>query len=495
MRGIYLIKSPLAPLFQRGGLNGYFQIALWLDKSLLKKKIKVLFITALIFAVGYFVLVFKESQLTGGRAPYIQMLTSESVVIHWLTEDIQRGVVGFGEESGDLATIELESSPTKNHIVKLPNLKPDTRYYYQTGKMGGFNAFDPEKHWFYTHPEEVVPTRIWVIGDSGTASETLYQVRDAALRWMQENPLHTEQIDKQSNTQSNNDDNTPHINVWISLGDIAYPSGSNDQFQSALFEPFEDITANTVLWPVYGNHDDRRWTYFRIFSLPENAEAGGVASHTENYYSFDYSNAHFVMLDSQASNLSAMGKMANWLKNDLAQNTKPWLIAAVHHPPYTKGTHDSDGIFDSYGRMQDIRKNIVPILEQAGVDLVLSGHSHMYERSYLIDCAYDKSSAFSPLNIVSTGVKNKHQQYIKLKNKQAHQGAVYVVAGSAAKVDNGPLDHPAHHVGLLEAGSMVIDINNNKLVASFINHKGQVRDSFSISKDDKYVSTYQGCNY
>ena len=439
-------------------------------------------------------LVYKDSLLTGVRAPYIQMLTSESVVIHWLTEDIEQGMVRFGVDSGHLATIELESKPTKNHIVKLPNLKPGTRYYYQTGKVGGFNAFDPEKHWFYTQPEEVVATRVWVIGDSGTASETLYQVRDAALGWMKKNPLHTEQVDEQSDTQSTYGDNTPPISVWISLGDLAYRSGSNDQFQSALFEPFEDIIANTVLWPVYGNHDDRRWTYFRIFSLPENAEAGGFASHTENYYSFDYSNAHFVMLDSQASNLSAMGEMATWLKNDLAQNTKPWLIAAVHHPPYTKGTHDSDAIFDSYGRMRYMRKNIVPILEQAGADLVLAGHSHMYERSYLIDCAYDESSAFSPLNIVSTGVNNKHQHYIKSQNKQAHQGTVYVVAGSASKVDNGPLDHPAHHVGLLEAGSMVIDINDNKLLARFINRRGQVRDAFSITKDDKYVSAYQGCN-
>jgi hypothetical protein len=471
-----------------------FQIALWSDKSLQKKNINVLFTIALTFTVGYFVLVFKDSQLTGVRAPYIQMLTSNSVVIHWLTEDIQRGMVRFGVGSGHLATIELESSATKNHIVQLPDLKPGTRYFYQTGRKGGFNTFDPEKHWFYTHPEKVVPTRVWVIGDSGAVGKTLNQVRDAALGWMKEHPLHTEQLDEQSVKQSDYDDNTPLINVWISLGDLAYPSGSNDQFQSALFDPFQDIMANTVLWPAYGNHDDRRWTYFRIFTLPENAEAGGSASHTENYYSIDYSNVHFVMLDSQASSLSATGEMANWLKHDLAQNTKPWLIAAVHHPPYTKGTHDSDAMFDSYGRMRDMRENIIPILEQAGVDLVLSGHSHMYERSYLMDCAYDESSAFSSKNIVSTGINNNHQHFIKSKNNQAHQGTVYVVSGSASKVDNGPVDHPAHHVGLLEAGSMVIDIDNNKLVARFINHRGLVRDAFSITKDDKYAGAYQGCN-
>ncbi|SMG63608.1 metallophosphoesterase [methanotrophic bacterial endosymbiont of Bathymodiolus sp.] len=457
---------------------------------MLKGIITIFLMIPLIYVVVHFTTKFKESNLAGVREPYLQMLTPESVYIRWLTDDTQLGVVRFGEQSGHMETRKLETSATKNHSVKLSNLKPGTRYYYQTGNRDSFNAFDPEKHWFYTHPENDIPTRVWVIGDPGVPGELLYQVRDTALKWMQENPLLTDGSDDNVNFNTNK----PQINVWIALGDLAYESGTNEQFQSALFEPFENITANTALWPVYGNHDHRRWTYFKIFTLPENAEAGGVASHTENYYSFDYANAHFVVLDSQGSNRSATGKMASWLKNDLAQNTKPWLIAAFHHPPYTKGTHDSDDPLDSSGKMQDMRKNIVPILEQGGVDLVLSGHSHTYERSYLMGCAYDKSSAFSPKNIVSSGVNNKHQEYIKPKAKQPHQGAIYVVTGSAAKVGSGLLDHPAHYIGLIGAGSMVIDINENKLIARFINHRGQVRDTFSIRKDDQYVSHYQGCD-
>ncbi len=457
--------------------------------SAYKAIIKVLFIIVLVYPLGYSLLVYKESQLTGVRASYIQLLTTESVVIHWLTEDAQLGVVHFGKNMDDLNTTALEKSPRKNHRVTLYNLEPATRYYYQTGRIGAVNAFNPEKHWFYTHPVTDIPLRVWVMGDSGESGETLNQVRDAALMWMQENSL----LAEQGGTLVSEGEGKPLINVWLGLGDFAYRSGSNDQFQAALFDPFADIIANTMLWPVYGNHDDRRWTYFRIFNLPENAEAGGVASLTENYYSFDYSNVHFVMLDSQATDRSATGQMASWLKQDLAQNTKPWLIAAFHHPPYTKGGHDSDDTSDSDGRMQDMRKNILPILEQGNVDLVLSGHSHVYERSYLMDCTYDDSSPIASVNIVSTGENNEHKHYIKSLHNKAHQGAVYVVTGSASKVDNGPLDHPAHHTGLLEAGSVVIDINNNKLTARFINKKGKVRDKFSITKDDELVSDYQGC--
>ena len=88
----------------------------------------------------------------------------------------------------------------------------------------------------------------------------------------------------------------------------------------------------------------------------------------------------------------------------------------------------------------------------------------------------------------------KVRQYLKPLNTVANQGAVYVVAGSSSRVDQGPLDHPAHHVGLLEAGSVVLDVNGNELKARFINDKGQVRDEFSITKDAEHKSDYQGCN-
>jgi hypothetical protein len=117
----------------------------------------------------------------------------------------------------------------------------------------------------------------------------------------------------------------------------------------------------------------------------------------------------------------------------------------------------------------------------------------MYERSFLIDCAYGSSEKFSQKNIVSNGINNENKQYLKPLEQKAHQGTVYVVAGSSSKVDQGPLDHPAHHVGLLEAGSMVVDIVDDKLTARFINNKGEVKDEFSISKEAGFVNDYQGC--
>lgn len=83
--------------------------------------------------------------------------------------------------------------------------------------------------------------------------------------------------------------------------------------------------------------------------------------------------------------------MYQWLLNDLQLNKAKWIIAIRHHPPYSKGTHNSDVEIE----MVDMRNNIVPLLERFGVDLVLTGHSHTYERSYFIHGHYGVESTFN----------------------------------------------------------------------------------------------------
>ena len=113
--------------------------------------------------------------------------------------------------------------------------------------------------------------------------------------------------------------------------------------------------------------------YFNIFALPEN-------SGTKKYYSTNYGNVHFIALDSYGSYNSSSSAMYQWLENDLSNNTQQYTVVYFHHPPYTKGSHNSDTEVE----LIDMRNNIIPLLESNGVDLVLSGHSHVYERSNFI---------------------------------------------------------------------------------------------------------------
>jgi hypothetical protein len=181
--------------------------------------------------------------------------------------------------------------------------------------------------------------------------------------------------------------------------------------------------------------------------------------------------------------------MLTWLENDLAANTNDWLIAFWHSPPYAWGTHDSDNIADSTGRLVDMRENAVPLLESYGVDLVLCGHSHTYERSFLLDGHYGYSGSITPTMIKDSGSGRPDDTGAYHKagtGPTPHEGAVYVVCGSSGwvtpDVRNYPGWHPAMFIKRKELGSMVIDVNSNRLDAIFLRETGEIDDHFTILK-------------
>ena len=273
------------------------------------------------------------------------------------------------------------------------------------------------------------------------------------------------------------------------LGDNAYYHGTDNEYQRAVFNTYPQVLPRTVLWPTLGNHDGdtadsttESGPYYDIFSLPRNGEAGGVASGTEAYYSFDYGNMHFICLDSYGTDRSADGAMMTWLEADLAANDKEWVIAFWHVSPYSKGNHDSD----REDQAISMRQNAVPLLERYGVDLVLTGHTHSYERSYLIDGHYGLSDTFTDAlkKTPGDGSATGDGAYRKPATVGApHAGAVYVVAGNAGLIKTGgSLDHPAMPVSFRILGSMVLDVNGNRLDAKFLGSTGDIWDAFTILK-------------
>ena len=423
-----------------------------------------------IYAIGRPTQIWLDGFYSGVREPYLQMMSSHAVTLRWQSETESAGVVHYGLRPDQLNKVQREDITGEEHEVRLTGLKPATKYFYSVGNESK-STFKGESFWFKTSPEinSVQPVRFWVTGDQGYPNKVQNQVRDAMSNWVKQNP-------RNSGTPAN----TSLFDFWITTGDNAYRSGSNPQFQKGFFEPYKTILRNTPVWPGYGNHDSRRWVFFDIFSFPTNAESGGFASGSEHFYSFDYANIHFVMLDTEASDLDEDGEMLSWLKKDLELNKQQWLIAIMHHPPYSKGSHDSDNKWRSGGRLNETRENIVPILEQAGADLVFSGHSHMYERSELINCHYGLSGSFGSEFIRED---SKQSVYSKKENKlSAYNGTIYAVVGSSSKVDSGPLDHPAMLHSYQQAGSMVVDVNKNILKAYFVNKTGKVIDRFEITK-------------
>jgi acid phosphatase type 7 len=402
------------------------------------------------------------------RKPYLQLGTPGSVVVRWRTATPTDSRVWYGAAPTSLTSSVSNTAPTTEHSVTLTGLSPNTRYFYSVGSSTQGLAGGDANHYFVTAPapDSDRNLRIWVLGDAGTGTASQARVRDAYYNFT----------------------GSTHTDLWLQLGDNAYDNGTDAEYQAKLFDVYADMLRKSVTWPTIGNHDTAGSSappaslpYFQMFNFPTAAQAGGVASGSKNYYSFDHGNIHFISLDSMASSRTAGSAMLNWLQNDLAANTKQWTIAFWHHPPYSKGTHDSDDDIESI----EMRQNALPILESFGVDLVLSGHSHDYQRSYLIDGHYGPSSTFTTAMQKNAGSGRPAETgaYTKPLGSSSRQGAVYAVAGSSGKLESGgALNHPAMFISLFELGSLVIDVSATQLDVKFLGDTGTVRDSFTISK-------------
>lgn len=407
------------------------------------------------------------------RGPYLQSGSDTSVTVRWRASGTSDSRVWYGLSPTSLSSTADGTTGTNEHAVVISGLSPDTRYYYAVGTTAAQLVGGDAEHFFVTAPALGArkDVRIWAIGDAGTANNQQRAVRDAYAAVA--------------------GSKMPHL--WMMLGDNAYNSGTDNEFESAVFDMYTRELPASVLWPTLGNHDGgsadsatESGPYYDIFTLPRLGEAGGEPSGTEAYYAFDYGNIHFICLESYETDRSAMGTMMTWLEADLQgvtmRPTPPdWIIAFWHHPPYTKGSHNSDAEIE----LIEMRQNALPILEDYGVDLVLTGHSHSYERSFLLDGHYGASGTLSGAMILNGGDGDSagNGAYEKATLPAAgHEGAVYVVAGSSGQTSGGPLDHPAMFTSLNTLGSLLLDVDRNVLDARFLDDTASVLDSFRIVK-------------
>jgi hypothetical protein len=403
------------------------------------------------------------------RGPYLQQGSESSIIIRWATDVPVQGRVWYSTVPDQLDLTQEETAITTNHIVQLSALTPDTKYYYAIGTTAGVQVGGGEDYFFITAPsqnlapEEVRPTRVLVLGDAGRGNDIAASVRDGYLKYT----------------------GNRHTDLWLMLGDNAYETGTYEEYQQGIFNMYPQLLRTSVLWTAIGNHDSgcassesQTGPYYELFSPPSRGEAGGLPSLTAAYYSFDYGNIHFICLDSYGCDRSPQSAMFTWLAQDLALSQKDWKIAFWHHPPYTKGSHDSDTEIE----LIEMRERALPIIEAAGVDLVLCGHSHSYERSFLIDGHYSSSNTFTEQmkKNPGSGRENKEGAYQK-PSGASHAGTVYIVAGTSAFADC-VFPHPAMYLSLSVPGSLVLDLHGKRLDVTFVDSYGEVRDYFTMMK-------------
>lgn len=288
--------------------------------------------------------------------PMIQMPAPDLLAVVWMAQSpFGTGAVELSGPDGK-RRIEQVVSSAGRYVAEFKGLTPNAEYKYTISNSGFLSsrAAQSGPHAIRIAPSRDANIRFIAFGDSGIGSNTQALLAETMAK---ESP-----------------------DVIVHTGDLIYPAGAEKDYLPNFFRPYKSLLATTFFMPSLGNHDvatDRGAPLLRQFILPENGPAGIEA---ERNYWFDYGPARFVALD---SNLDANGGamkhaemksvVADWLRKTLTDCDATWRIVFFHHPFYTGSAHTAES--SAY-----VKDAYLDAIEAAGVDVVLCGHNHLYER-------------------------------------------------------------------------------------------------------------------
>lgn len=318
-----------------------------------------------------------------------------------------------------LATPTLINDPViHRHTVTLTRLQPGTVYRYSIGD----GSAEGWTEWmeFTTAPAGATPFSFVYMGDAQNGLETWGQLLGKAHRAR------------------------PDAAFYLMAGDLVNRGAERWDWDS-FFQHSGDVFQRRPIVPVIGNHECQGGAprlYLAQFALPRNGPRGLTP---ERAYVLDYSNARFVILD---SNLD-FASQTNWLERCLSESRATWKFVSYHHPAYSASPNRDN---------TRLRELWTPIFDKYGVDLALQGHDHSYLRTYPM--RGDRRVA------------------------HARDGTIYIVSVSGTKFyDQAP--HEYTEVGFTKLSTyqvLDIEIQGNRLRYRAHDVDGVVRDEFVIEK-------------
>jgi len=322
------------------------------------------------------------------KGPYLQNVGKHHITIMWETTYSTESRVDYGITEDCNLFVE-DTKEVKLHEVTLRPLRPNTLYYYKISR-----GFTTKTGTFRTAPDHNIPVKFVVYGDSQanpdihrTIAKNIQKIGPALI-------LHT--------------------------GDLVSNGTKNYFWESLFFKPLRDVIDHIPIFTCLGNHERNAKNYFNLFSLPNN----------ESWYSFNYSNCHFVSLDTN-KDYRKDSNQYKWLRNDLRNANTTWKFVFFHHPPYSSGRHGSN---------PKVRSILTPLFRRQGVDIVFSGHDHTYQRSFPINSAFKPDDA-AVTYVVSGGGGGK--LYNLTPNNIWTAAAIKLHNFCVVNVDGGRLDFRA----------------------------------------------------
>lgn len=325
-----------------------------------------------------------------------QVITADSTTSRtfmWQSDYAEENPVVEYRQAGDDTTImQLPASSdafsddgvtTYIHTAAVSDLKPGTAYEYRVG------AGDKRSDWQSFHTAQGHDFKALIFPDSQSSDYSVWAAT-AQPAW-----------------QRNQD-----AQFFINMGDLV--DNGQDYYQwNAWFDVVGDMIARIPVVPLLGNHEtyDKDWkvrmpeAYLHLFALPRIDRE----KYQNQFYSFDYGDVHFVVLNTQSQELADFEPSLDedevaWFKEDMAKTTKKWKIVLMHKDPLQYGfanrPQPREEGFSPEGRLW------MPLFDQYGVDAVLSAHLHTYrDRGHIRNFQRDESG---PLYLI-TGVAGNVQ--------------------------------------------------------------------------------------
>lgn len=325
-----------------------------------------------------------------------QVITADSTTSRtfmWQSDYAEENPVVEYRQAGDDTTImQLPASSdafsddgvtTYIHTAAVSDLKPGTAYEYRVG------AGDKRSSWQSFHTAQGHDFKALIFPDSQSSDYSVWAAT-AQPAW-----------------QRNQD-----AQFFINMGDLV--DNGQDHYQwNAWFDVVGDMIARIPVVPLLGNHEtyDKDWkvrmpeAYLHLFALPRIDRE----KYQNQFYSFDYGDVHFVVLNTQSQELADFEPSLDedevaWFKEDMAKTTKRWKVVLMHKDPLQYGfanrPQPREEGFSPEGRLW------MPLFDQYGVDAVLSAHLHTYrDRGHIRNFQRDESG---PLYLI-TGVAGNVQ--------------------------------------------------------------------------------------
>jgi 3',5'-cyclic AMP phosphodiesterase CpdA len=287
------------------------------------------------------------------KLPMLQDVRSDAMTLLWETDgNLAQHAVDWGRSSLtentllQIETLEIDSTHFV-HRATLSGLETETRYVYRV-RSGGTNS---PTFGFRTAPRPETPFAVAWWGDNHAGTVTLQQ--------------HI------SNMKSHGPD------MIMVAGDMVNSGNLLAEWHDYWFKPLEhlNLAQTTPVIFARGNHDGEHALAYAYSALPGN----------EAWFAFDYGNCRFIFLDTEVDT-SGSPEQFTWLQTELSRpetQRAAFRIVCFHRPPYANLWNGGGYIGETF-----VRNDWVPLLEQKNVDLVISGHSHCYNRGFSNGVAY-----------------------------------------------------------------------------------------------------------